>query len=89
VPAALVPSDLWVPNSPLWVQLDDDLRVVRVRRREEPEAGQGGPVRFLGRLAARSFWKLHCLSVSRPSYPGSSLPRRTCPSSFSMVIGRP
>ncbi|OWK40619.1 hypothetical protein FRUB_05538 [Fimbriiglobus ruber] len=33
VPAALVPPDLWVPNTPLWVQLDVDLRVVRVWRR--------------------------------------------------------
>jgi hypothetical protein len=23
VPAALVPPDLWVPNTPLWVQLDE------------------------------------------------------------------
>jgi hypothetical protein len=44
VPAALVPPDLWVPNTLLWVQLDDDLRVVRVWRREEPAAGQGGEV---------------------------------------------
>jgi hypothetical protein len=36
VPAALVPSELWVPNTPLWVQLDDDLNIVRVWRREVP-----------------------------------------------------
>ena len=34
VPAALVPFDLWVPNTPLWVQLGDDMRVIRVWRRE-------------------------------------------------------
>lgn len=42
VPAALVPPELWLPNTPLWVQLDDDLRVVCVWRREEPADGQGG-----------------------------------------------
>jgi hypothetical protein len=36
VPASLVPTDLWLPNTPLWVQLDDDLRVARVWRRLEP-----------------------------------------------------
>jgi len=40
VPAALVPPDLWVPNTPLWVQLDESLRVIRVWRREEPTAGE-------------------------------------------------
>jgi hypothetical protein len=35
VPAALVPPDLWVPNTPLWVELDDELNVMRVWRREE------------------------------------------------------
>jgi hypothetical protein len=36
VPARLVPPDLWVPNTPLWVQLDDTLDVIRVWRRDEP-----------------------------------------------------
>jgi hypothetical protein len=36
VPAHLVPPDLWVPNTPLWVQLGDASRVVRVWRREGP-----------------------------------------------------
>ena len=39
VPAALVPPDLWVPNTPLWVQLDENFHVVRVWRREEPFEG--------------------------------------------------
>ena len=34
VPAALVPPELWVPNTPLWVQLDDGFNIVRVWRRE-------------------------------------------------------
>lgn len=39
VPAALVPPELWVPNTPLWVQLDDGFKVVRVWRREASVAG--------------------------------------------------
>ena len=39
VPAALVPPDLWLPNTPLWVQLGDDMRVVRVWRRESSPGG--------------------------------------------------
>lgn len=39
VPAAMVPPDLWLPNTPLWVQLDDDMRVVRVWRRESSPGG--------------------------------------------------
>ncbi len=39
VSATLVPPDLWVPNTPLWVQLDDDLNVVRVWRREASTEG--------------------------------------------------
>jgi len=35
VAAALVPLELWVPNTPLWVELDDDFNVVRVWHREE------------------------------------------------------
>lgn len=35
VPAALVSPDLWLPNTPLWVQLSNDLRVVRVWRRQD------------------------------------------------------
>jgi hypothetical protein len=35
VPAALIPFELRLPNTPLWVQLDDDTNVVRVWRREE------------------------------------------------------
>lgn len=35
VPAALVPPDLWVPNTPVWVELDQTLAAARVWRREE------------------------------------------------------
>lgn len=38
VPAALVPPDLWLPNTPLWVQLDTDFRVLRVWRRDAEPA---------------------------------------------------
>jgi hypothetical protein len=38
VPAALVSPELWVPNTPLWVQLDDDLHVIRVWRRGAGDA---------------------------------------------------
>jgi hypothetical protein len=31
----IIPFDLRVPNMPLWVQLDDTLRIVRVWRREK------------------------------------------------------
>jgi hypothetical protein len=35
VPLELVPLDLRLPNTPLWVQLDDDMNIIRVWRREE------------------------------------------------------
>jgi hypothetical protein len=34
VSASLVPPDLRMPNTPLWVQFDDDFNVVRIWRRE-------------------------------------------------------
>lgn len=30
-----IPWDLRMPNTPLWVQLDDDMSIIRVWRREE------------------------------------------------------
>jgi hypothetical protein len=35
VPMNHIPFELRMPNAPLWVQLDDDLNIVRVWRREE------------------------------------------------------
>jgi hypothetical protein len=35
VPLDLVPPELRLPNTPLWVQLDDAMGVVRVWRRDE------------------------------------------------------
>jgi hypothetical protein len=35
IPTSLVPFDLRVPNTPLWVQLDEDMSIVRVWRRED------------------------------------------------------
>jgi hypothetical protein len=35
VPTTLIPFELRMPNTPLWVQLDDDMNIVRVWRREE------------------------------------------------------
>jgi hypothetical protein len=34
VPTDVIPPDLRMPNTPLWVQLDDDLDVVSAWRRE-------------------------------------------------------
>jgi hypothetical protein len=39
IPAALVPPELWVPNTPIWVQLDDAFDIVRVWRREASPEG--------------------------------------------------
>ncbi len=35
VPVAKIPFELRVPNMPIWVQLDDDLDILRIWRREE------------------------------------------------------
>jgi hypothetical protein len=35
IPMDLIPFDLRVPNTHLWVQLDDDMNIVRVWRRVE------------------------------------------------------
>ena len=34
VPIDLIPIELRLPNTPLWLQLDDDMKIVRVWRRE-------------------------------------------------------
>jgi hypothetical protein len=39
IPLSLVPFALRMPNSPLWVQFDGDLNVVRVWRRSEGDYG--------------------------------------------------
>jgi hypothetical protein len=39
VPVTLVPPDLRMPNTPLWVQCDDDFNIVRIWRREITEEG--------------------------------------------------
>ena len=41
VPAGLIPPDLRMPNTPLWAQLDGDLKIVRVWRREIPKEDGG------------------------------------------------
>ncbi|MFO0813628.1 MAG: hypothetical protein U0796_10445 [Gemmatales bacterium] len=38
VPMGLIPPELWVPNTLLWVQLDDSFKLVRVWKREASEA---------------------------------------------------
>jgi hypothetical protein len=35
VPVSQIPFELRIPNAPIWVQLDDDMNVVRIWRREE------------------------------------------------------
>ncbi len=35
VPAELIPPELRMPNTRLWLQLDDDMSILRVWRREE------------------------------------------------------
>jgi hypothetical protein len=37
IPAQVIPSDLRMPNTTLWIRLDDDWEVVRVWRRQEGE----------------------------------------------------
>jgi hypothetical protein len=37
VPIDVIPFQLRMPNTRLWVQFDDDLNIVRVWRREEEE----------------------------------------------------
>lgn len=39
VPAMLVPPDLRMPNTPIWVRFDDDLDIIRIWRRETPAQG--------------------------------------------------
>lgn len=35
VPVDEIPFDLRVPNTPIWVQLDDSFRIMRIWRRDE------------------------------------------------------
>jgi len=34
IPMEMVPSELRLPNAPIWVQLDDEMNVLRVWRRQ-------------------------------------------------------
>jgi hypothetical protein len=42
IPTVLVPPDLRMPNTPLWVGFDDDFNVVRIWRREITAEGSDG-----------------------------------------------
>jgi hypothetical protein len=42
VPAGVIPPELRMPNTPLWLQLDDGMNIVRVWRREEPLSEAAG-----------------------------------------------
>jgi hypothetical protein len=43
VPMETVPPELRLPNTPLWLHLDDDLKILQVwRREEEPGATAEG-----------------------------------------------
>ena len=35
VPVGIIPPDLRMPNTPLWLQLDDEMKILRVWRRED------------------------------------------------------
>jgi len=35
VPVETIPPELRMPNTPLWLQLDDELKILRVWRRED------------------------------------------------------
>jgi hypothetical protein len=34
VPVEIIPPELRIPNTPLWLQLDDEMRILRAWRRE-------------------------------------------------------
>jgi hypothetical protein len=41
VPVEQIPFDLRMPNTPLWIQFDEDWNILRVWRREVEEADGG------------------------------------------------